>query len=193
MELILEILSNPTVTFQKLKANGKISRSLLIFISGWFNFLLSLCLYMKVTLSLSDFVLIFTASSLILVFLLSLKTMWIHFVSELFGSEGRVKGFLSVIGYSTLPFHFSLPVTLIGQITFPSLIVPAWIGLLFWSSALGFNAFKENYKLSKAKSTLVALSPVLLSFAFLIFLIALALAIFSIGFFSIFSKISSPI
>lgn len=170
------MLSSPDRAFQKIKEKPKVYLGMIFILSGWLNFFISLLLFSKIPISLFQCVFLFFLTGTAIVLLISLKTMWLHFWAEILGGEGRVTSLFVLSSCALFPFHFSLPITLIAQKYFPFLIVVGWIGIAIWSGALGFKAIRENYTISRTKSTFVAFSP-----AIFLFICALILLSFLVG------------
>lgn len=188
MELVLETLLHPSIVYQQLKQNSKISRTVVILIiSGWLSFMLSVLVMIPFSISLSQLAAIAIITGIFSISIIAVKTMWLHFFSELCNGDGKVKVLFVLLAYSTTPFHFFLPFTLIGKTISPFLVFVGWMILFSWSNMLSFKAVKQNYSLPATKSMIVSMSLdfsiilVLLISASLLILFFIISRIFSIS------------
>lgn len=187
METILGILSSPSEVFRALKEKPKILFGLILFLSAWSHFFLALLLFFNVSFSLTGFIFLLSAFCFVSLASLLLKAMWIHFVSELLGGEGKISSLFTLLCLGTLPLHLAVPLTQAGQLLSPIFTILGWILLFSWSSKLHFKAVQENYQISRAKTMIVLFSPTLL---FFILLVGIGIFLFAAlaGFFASFGS-----
>ena len=171
MELILETLFNPSILFLKIKENRKILLSLSVGASAWLSFLVGGLVIAHLSISLPKVIIIFLLSFIFIVFMISIHTMWIHFISELFGGEGKAIVLFSLFINCLTPLHLFLPLSLILKNRSIFIILPILSIPIIWSKILGFKAIKMNYNLSYGKIlTILILPAIFLSMFFLLIL-----------------------
>lgn len=172
METILGLLNSPSEVFRALKEKPKILFGLLLFLSAWSHFFIALLLFFNVSFSLTGLFSLLFAFCFVSLGSMLLKVMWIHFVSELLGGEGKISSLFTLLCLGSFPLHLTVPLTQATQGLSPILTLAAWMFLLSWSSKLHFKAVQENYRLSRAKTMIIFFSPTLL---FLIFFIGIGI------------------
>lgn len=170
---MLEVLFHPSMAFEKLRERSSFLQASVLILGAWLNLLLSIFILSGITMSGVKFFLIALTTGILYFAVVLGKTMVLHFTAEVSGGKSNLIALLTSFGYSHLPLHLSLPITLLLHPIFPAF---AWLGiivLLFWTGRLGFVAIRKNYSFSPLKTFLIALSP-----SFLIFLLVAAMTLF---------------
>lgn len=171
MELILSIFTHPDLALRQIRDDQTLKKfSRLALASAWLSILISLLLTFQIRPSAVSFILFLLVGYLALVLLIDFKTMWIHFVSENMGGEGKVMTLFSMLVYSFMPFHLVLPFSLFFQPMSAGFSILMWLYFILWTSILGIKSIRINYNLSLRKIWIVILTPLILFFTAMVML-----------------------
>jgi len=167
MEIPLEFFSNPDEAFRNIKSKPDARKAAFWALGAWVSACLGALQLPGIHLSPLAFAVILSASGLMLLPSIYLKSLLLHSITRISGGTGDRNALFAMFAFCLMPFYLLLPLSIILRNSV-LLMPPVFIGIVSWAAVLGIKAIKENYSYTIIQAVCLGLAPAIILLIFLL-------------------------